>query len=71
MVPQLIPRDPVNIDGVKAGFASVRSNILHLHPTHPDIGIDPTNDAPIAVFDGNVTLTASSMLNGLGCFSSV
>jgi hypothetical protein len=41
MVPQLIPRDPVNM---KPGFLSMRTNI--------DIEFDPTNDAPIAVFDG-------------------
>jgi hypothetical protein len=53
VVPQLIPREPVNIDGVKAGFTSVRSNIhqLQIHH-HVDIDIDPTNDAPLAVFDG-------------------
>ena len=50
MVPQLIPRDPVNSDGVKPGFNSIRSNI-QLNET-VNIDIDPTNNAPIAVFDG-------------------
>jgi hypothetical protein len=48
MVPQLIPRDPVNIDGIKVGFNSIRSNIHY----NIDGEFDPTNDAPIAVFDG-------------------
>lgn len=50
VVPQLIPREPVNIDGVKPGFNTIRSNI----PTNENIHveIDPTSNAPIAVFDG-------------------
>ena len=53
MVPQLIPREPVNIDGVKAGFTSVRPNISSIPIVqHHEIDIDPTRDAPIAVFDG-------------------
>lgn len=52
-VPQLIPREPVNIEAMKAGF---NSNRLNLHPNQPqaqnEITIDPTTDAPIAVFDG-------------------
>ncbi len=51
MVPQLIPRDPVNIDGIKPGFNTIRSNIQTNETIHIDI--DPTNNAPIAVFDGN------------------
>ncbi|UJR28556.1 hypothetical protein I4U23_009790 [Adineta vaga] len=47
MVPQLIPREPVNIMGMKAGFNSIRSNIQD----NLQIEIDPTSDAPIAVFD--------------------
>lgn len=50
MVPQLIPRDPVNIDGVKPGFNSIRSNIQAAEGI--TVEIDPTNNAPIAVFDG-------------------
>lgn len=50
MVPQLIPRDPVNSDGVKAGFNLIRSNV-QVHET-VNVEIDPTNNAPIAVFDG-------------------
>ncbi|CAF1523170.1 unnamed protein product [Adineta steineri] len=49
MVPQLIPRDPVNLDGVKPGFNSILSNIQINETTN--IEIDPTNNAPIAVFD--------------------
>lgn len=48
MVPQLIPREPVNINGNKPGFNSIRSNILNNNV----IDIDPTKNAPIAVFDG-------------------
>ncbi|CAF1250354.1 unnamed protein product [Adineta steineri] len=47
MVPQLIPREPINMNGVKPGFNSIRTNIQNTI----DIEIDPTNDAPIAVFD--------------------
>jgi hypothetical protein len=50
MVPQLIPRDPVNIDGVKPGFNSIRSNIQTNEIIN--VEIDPTSNAPIAVFDG-------------------
>lgn len=50
MVPQLIPRDPVNIDGIKSGFNSIRSNIQTTETLH--VEIDPTSNAPIAVFDG-------------------
>ena len=50
MVPQLIPRDPVNIDGVKPGFNTIRSTIQTNETIHVDI--DPTSNAPIAVFDG-------------------
>jgi hypothetical protein len=50
MVPQLIPRDPVNIDGVKAGFNSIRANFQTNATIH--VEIDPTSNAPIAVFDG-------------------
>jgi hypothetical protein len=45
MVPQLIPREPVNM---KPGFLSMRSNISN----NIDIEFDPINDAPIAIFDG-------------------
>lgn len=51
MVPQLIPRDPVNLDGIKPGFNTIRSTIQTNEINH--IEIDPTNNAPIAVFDGN------------------
>jgi len=47
MVPQLIPRDPVNM---KSGFNSIRTNISN----NIDIEFDPTTDAPIAVFDGKI-----------------
>jgi len=47
MVPQLIPRDPVNM---KSGFNSIRTNISN----NIDIEFDPINDAPIAVFDGKI-----------------
>ncbi|CAF3491826.1 unnamed protein product [Rotaria sp. Silwood1] len=47
MVPQLIPRDPVNMDGIKSGFNSIRSNIQN----NIDVEINPTSNAPIAVFD--------------------
>jgi hypothetical protein len=47
MVPQLIPRDPVNM---KSGFNSIRTNISN----SIDIEFDPINDAPIAVFDGKI-----------------
>ncbi len=50
MVPQLIPRDPVNSDGVKPGFNSIRSNIQTNETI--DVEIDPTSNAPIAIFDG-------------------
>ena len=50
MVPQLVPRDPVNNNSIKPGFNSVRSNIQINEPSH--IEIDLTNNAPIAVFDG-------------------
>jgi len=50
MVPQLIPRDPVNNDGVKPGFNSIRSNIQTNETI--DVEIDPTSNAPIAIFDG-------------------
>ena len=50
MVPQLIPREPVNIDGVKPGFNTIRSTIQTNETIHVDI--DPTSNAPIAVFDG-------------------
>jgi hypothetical protein len=50
MVPQLIPRDPVNIDGVKPGFNTIRSTVQTNETIHVDI--DPTSNAPIAVFDG-------------------
>ena len=54
MVPQLIPREPVNIDGVKAGFTSVRPNLSAMPMTQQlEIDIDPTRDAPMAEFDGN------------------
>lgn len=50
MVPQLIPREPVNIDSVKPGFNLIRSNI---QPNEIiNVEIDPTSNAPIAVFDG-------------------
>ncbi|CAF1306275.1 unnamed protein product [Rotaria magnacalcarata] len=49
MVPQLIPRDPLNSDGIKPGFNSIRSNI-QINETI-NIDIDPTSNAPIAVFD--------------------
>ncbi len=48
-IPQLIPRDPVNM---KSGFNSIRTNISN----HIDIEFDPTNDAPIAVFEGRIIL---------------
>lgn len=51
MVPQLIPREPVNIDGVKPGFNTIRSNI-QTNETTVHVEIDPTSNAPIAVFDG-------------------
>ncbi len=51
MVPQLIPREPVNIDGIKPGFNTIRSNIQINETIH--VEIDPTNNAPIAVLDGN------------------
>jgi len=47
MVPQLIPRDPVNM---KSGFNLIRTNISN----NIDIEFDPTTDAPIAVFDGKI-----------------
>jgi hypothetical protein len=47
MVPQLIPRDPVNM---KSGFNSIRTNISN----NIDIEFDPITDAPIAVFDGKI-----------------
>lgn len=50
VVPQLIPRDPVNIDGVKPGFNTIRSNIPTNESIHAEM--EPTNNAPIAVFDG-------------------
>jgi hypothetical protein len=53
MVPQLIPRDPVNSDGVKPGFNSIRSNIQTNEIIN--VEIDPASNAPIAVFDGIVT----------------
>jgi len=40
----------VNSDGVKAGFNSIRSNI-QINETI-NVEVDPTNNAPIAVFDG-------------------
>jgi hypothetical protein len=54
MVPQLIPRDPVNIDGVKPGFNTIRSTIQTNETIQIDI--DPTSNAPIAVFDGNKSI---------------
>jgi hypothetical protein len=50
MVPQLIPREPININGVKPGFNSIRANIQN----NIDVEIEPTSDAPIAVFDGKI-----------------
>ena len=50
MVPQLIPREPVNIDGVKPGFNTIRTTIQTNEMIH--VEIDPTSNAPIAVFDG-------------------
>jgi hypothetical protein len=50
MVPQLIPRDPVNLEGVKAGFNSLRAHIQTNETIN--VEIDPTSNAPIAVFDG-------------------
>ena len=52
VVPQLIPREPVNIDGVKPGFNTIRSNIPTNESIH--VEIDPTSNAPIAVFDGKI-----------------
>ncbi|CAF3395587.1 unnamed protein product [Rotaria sp. Silwood1] len=49
MVPQLIPRDPVNNDGIKPGFNLIRSNIQTNETIN--VEIDPTSNAPIAVFD--------------------
>lgn len=48
MVPQLISREPVNMNGIKPGLNSMRSNIQN----NFHVDIDPTSDAPIAVFDG-------------------
>jgi hypothetical protein len=50
MVPQLIPREPVNVNGVKPGFNIIRANIQN----NIDVEIEPTSDAPIAVFDGKI-----------------
>ncbi|CAF0948059.1 unnamed protein product [Adineta ricciae] len=47
IVPQLIPREPINSIGMKPGLSSIRSNIQD----NLEIEIDPTSDAPIAVFD--------------------
>ena len=57
VVPQLIPRDPVNSDGVKPGFNSIRTNPYH----HADAEIVPTGDAPMAIFDGKAVLLFSSL----------
>ncbi|CAM4749618.1 unnamed protein product [Rotaria magnacalcarata] len=46
-VPQLIPREPVNMSGIKPGFNSIRSII----PNHNGTEIDLPNNAPIAIFD--------------------
>lgn len=59
VVPQLIPREPVNIDGVKPGFNTIRSNIPTNESIH--VEIDPTSNAPIAVFDGK-TIHSSILL---------
>ncbi|CAF3714936.1 unnamed protein product [Rotaria sordida] len=45
MVPQLIPRDPVNMNSIKSRFNSIRSNIQN------NIDINTISNAPIAVFD--------------------
>ena len=50
VVPPLIPRDPLNSDVLKAGFNFIRPAI----PTNEgmQVEIDPTSNAPIAVFGG-------------------
>lgn len=50
MVPQLIPRDPVNSNGVKMPFHPLRTT-LQTNETI-NVEIDPTTSAPIAVLDG-------------------
>ena len=50
IVPQLIPREPINNVRMKSGLSSIRSNIQD----NLEIEIDPTSDAPIAVFDGKI-----------------
>jgi len=59
MVPQLIPRDPVNM---KSGFNLIRTNISN----NIDIEFDPTTDAPIAVFDGKI-ISWKIIFNNLLC----
>ena len=56
MVPQLIPRDPVNSNGVKMPFHSLRTT-LQMNETI-NVEIDPTTSAPIAVLDGSFLLCA-------------
>lgn len=52
VVPPLIPRDPLNSEVLKAGFNFARPAM----PTNEaiQVEIDPTSNAPIAVFDGTV-----------------
>ena len=55
MVPQLIPRDPVNSNGVKMPFHPLRTTVQTNEPIN--VEIDPTTSAPIAVLDGMFLLS--------------
>lgn len=50
----------MNIDGVKPGFNTIRSTIPTNETIH--VELDPTSNAPIAVFDGQTQRSSSNNL---------